>query len=254
MHMCRSVIIWELIPGRSGTRNQGRGKANVSMRYQVGPCNRWLLLDLAWTFWGASCNVSSQNYQPQLQQGEIFVHWYLPCLIKGGPIILAFLNCTLMSVLQVPVGSHTLASEKPRQERTSVFAVLVCLEPCLEAVWVVAAGARCGAHGICTGTRYKGCRGIGRALDLRKQTSGTPSTASVNDWRTLACVSAVLHTHPPSSHHQISSAWNLPSSLRYWLSTSVTGSVLGAGHAAVSKTTASLLLRSLYSSGQRQTI
>lgn len=198
------------------------------------------------------CHLGATS--PNYNRGKYLCLDTCPRLMKGGSIMLAFLNCTLMSVLQVTVGSHTLASEKPRQERTSVFAVLVCLEPCLEAVWVVAAGARCGAHGICTGTRYKCCRGIGRALDLKKQTSGRPATASVNGWRTLACVSAVLHIHPPDSHHQISSAWNLPSSLRYWLSTSVTGSVLGAGHAAVSKTTASLLLRSLYSSGQRQTI
>ena len=37
-----------------------------------------------------------------------------PPVIEGGPIVLTFLNCTLVKAQRFPVASHTLASEKPQ--------------------------------------------------------------------------------------------------------------------------------------------
>lgn len=171
-----------------------------------------------------------------------------PHLIKDGPAMLTFLNRMHKSAQQVTAASHTLVSEKPRQEGTSVFAVLVHLEPCLEAVWASAAEVSLGAKGTCAGTKRMRLRGTGRASDLRKQIFELRLGMVGIFWHVFlqffipnhqAAITKKLCLKPPVWPGALPEQLQWPLCSRSW--------------ARSNKITASLLIRSLYSSGQRQT-
>ena len=87
------MIPWKSREGQRGTRNQGKGKTNIQMHYQFGPCNRCCLIlpelseeTPAWCL----LRTTSLNYS----RGKYLSVNICPCLIKRGPVVLTFLNCT----------------------------------------------------------------------------------------------------------------------------------------------------------------
>ena len=95
MHTCKSVT-WEMIPrksgeGRRGTRNEGKGKTNIQMHYQFGPCDRCCSIlpePPAWCL----LRTISLDYS----RGKYLSVSICPRLIKGGPAVLTFLSCTFV--------------------------------------------------------------------------------------------------------------------------------------------------------------
>ena len=89
------MIPWKSREGQRGTRNQGKGKTNIQMHYQFGPCNRCCLIlpelseeTPAWCL----LRTTSLNYS----RGKYLSVNICPCLIKHGPVVLTFLNCTFV--------------------------------------------------------------------------------------------------------------------------------------------------------------